>query len=143
MYPAEIEGSEGDYVATFRDLPEAKGCGPTREKAIKKARKALDAALRHRMKEGEPLPPPSKAQIREILVTPFAEMAAKSLIVRTCQASGLKRADLARHLGLKKKALKKLLDPNHESSIAEIETALRGFGYELAVGCFSQRELQP
>ena len=67
-YPCRIDGEEGDYVASFRDVPGALTGGATRAEALELASDALRVALTYHFKKGE-LPPPSKPQPGEIMVS--------------------------------------------------------------------------
>ena len=54
IYPAKVEpDTEGRYLVTFRDLPEAATDGATLDEALAEARDCLDSVLMFRIKYGE------------------------------------------------------------------------------------------
>ncbi|WP_313460647.1 hypothetical protein [Stenotrophomonas sp.] len=67
-YPAKIDGKEGDYVMTFRDIPEAITGGATIDIVLANAVDCLATAIEFYVDDRRPLPIPSSAENGDILV---------------------------------------------------------------------------
>ncbi len=67
-YPAKIDGKEGDYVMTFRDIPEAITGGATIDIVLANAVDCLATAIEFYVDDRRALPVPSGAKNGEILV---------------------------------------------------------------------------
>ena len=69
-YPATItRDAAGFYLVTFPDVPEAGTDAQTREEALHDAGDALIAALGGYVQARRPIPRPSKAKPRQVLIT--------------------------------------------------------------------------
>jgi antitoxin HicB len=73
LYPALFAPSDGGYVVTFRDVPEAITQGETLDEARIMAADALRVALEFYSEDGRPMLTPSPVQPGEELVAPAAE----------------------------------------------------------------------
>ena len=134
-YPCVLKPEkEGGFSVIFPDVPEALTCGSSRGEALAMAEDALAAALGAYMKSRESVPPPSGATRNQELVAVPPIVAAKLALYNAMRREGLTRVALAGRLGLSEGAVRKLLNPDHLSSISRIEKALREVGYGLAVG---------
>ncbi len=98
-YPARLEPSDdGSILVTFRDLPEATTFGENIVDALGSATDCLDTALLIRLKRGEPVPEPSRAEPHEKIVPASLGVAAKAAFARAFAESGMTRVALAAEL---------------------------------------------
>lgn len=67
-YPARIRGQEGDYVISFRDVPEAITGGVSIEVALANAVDCLATAIEFHAEDCRPLPIPSAPKRGVLLV---------------------------------------------------------------------------
>ena len=135
-YPAifEPDREAGGYVVTFPDVPEAITQGASEPEAVKRARDALETALSFYIEKGVPLPKPGKAKRRKVrMVSVTALAAAKLGLYSAWLASGVKKADFARRLGIPKSNVDRLFDLMHHTRMDQIEAALGLFGKTLVV----------
>ncbi len=133
VYPVKLDKGEGTVLARFRDLPEAVTEGPDRATALVAAAACLDAALRFRLKDGEPIPSPSEPKRGEILVPASPRVAAKAAFIAAFARSGLSRVALGAHLGLHEGEVRRMLDPVRATKLDRLDTALRALGRRLVI----------
>ena len=68
-YPARLEtATEGGFVVTFRDIPEAITQGETEEEALAMAAEVLSSAMDFYAEDRRAVPPPSPLEAGERLV---------------------------------------------------------------------------
>ena len=82
---------------------------------------------------GEPIPAPSVAEPGDYTVAVPPGMAAKAALAIAFRESGLTRVAFAAALGIDEKALRRMLDPRHGTSLDRIDKALRSLGRRIAV----------
>lgn len=137
-YPYDMAAQpEGGFTVTFPDVPEAITEGDSAEDAHAQAEDALISALSFYTDEGQPLPRPSPARGRPVVLVPPL-VAAKLALHDAMLAASLSNVELARRLGVDEKAVRRLRDPLHRSHIGQIETALRSLGKRLEVRVLEQ-----
>ncbi len=134
IYPARLEEHQGEYVATFRDVPEANGGGACHQEAIESAREGLEAALWFRLKEKRPIPEPSGAMRGEIMIPVAGAVAIKATLALSIQKAGISRAELAEQMELDESDIDRLLDPKRTCQVSKIDEVLLGLGWSLSVG---------
>lgn len=133
-YPATVTvDTAGFFLVTFPDVPEAGTDAETREEALHNAVDALIAALGGYLQERRPLPLPSPAQPGQGLILVPALIAAKVALYEAMRAAGLGNVELGRRLGISEGAVRRLLDLDHRSHIAQVEAALQALGQRLVV----------
>jgi antitoxin HicB len=134
-YPALFEPSqEGGFVVTFPDFDWGITQGETEEDARKMAMDALCAMIREHIRNGEVLPRPSNPRGRKYRTIRLpALQAAKAALYLAFQASGIRKAELARRLGIPSANVDRLFDLNHHSRLDHIEAAFRALGKQLAI----------
>ncbi len=135
-YPARIEGEEGDWVVTFRDVPEALTGDETVEKARALAQDCLIAALGFYTNPRwgtRPIPRPSRPEPGEEMVDLPPLVAAKLALHEAVRDARLATTALAERLGVPEAAVRRLLDLDHRSHIGEVERALALLGKRLVV----------
>jgi len=134
-YPVILTADEtdGGFVVTFPDLPEAITQGEDTAGALEEAADALEEAIAGRIRRGDGIPQPSTADAGELLVPVPALTAAKAALYLALRESGISKSELASRLGCDEKEVRRLLDPRHPSKLPRIERALSALGKSLAV----------
>lgn len=132
-YPARFEKQGGEVVVSFPDLPEALTAGADTDEAYREASDALGAVLAGYMLEGHPLPRPSKPRGKQLMVSPPPLVAAKLALRMRMQELGLNNVALAERLGVSETVVRRLVNPDHESKLANIVEALAALGQHLVV----------
>ncbi len=134
IYPANLSRAAPDeVVVSFRDLPECLTSGTDIEDALAAGTDALEEALAGRIDDGEPIPPPSVTEPGDYSVPVPPGMAAKAALAIAFRESGLTRVAFAAALGVDEKAVRRMLDPRHGTSLDRIDKALRSLGRRIAV----------
>ena len=133
-YPARLRPDPaGEWVVSFRDLPECMTSGADETDAMVEAADALEEAIAGRIDDGERIPTPSTCRVGERRVALAPDMAAKAALALAFRESGLTRLALAERLGVHEKVVRRMLDPRHGTAASRIHKALRALGRELVV----------
>jgi antitoxin HicB len=134
-YPATLAADEtdGGFVVTCRDIPEAVTQGDTLEDAIEAAEGALEAAIEMRIEDSLDIPLPSKARKGERLACLPVGSAMKAAVYLAMKEQGLSKADLARRMDLDEKEARRILDPRHATKVPTLERALHALGKRVEV----------
>ena len=122
-----------EVVVSFRDLPECLTSGTDTSEALAEAADALEEALAGRIEDGEPIPAPSRPEPGEYRVPVPPGMAFKAALAIAFRDSGLTRVAFAASLGVDEKAVRRMLDPRHATSLRSMDNALRRLGCRVAV----------
>ena len=135
VYPAALtpDETDGGFVVTFRDWPEAITQGDTREAALSEAADCLEEAVGARIDDGREIPPPSSALAGEYGVSVPIQTALKAALYLAGREAAVGKSELARRLGVPEKEARRLLDPRHTSKPEALERALSAVGRRLAV----------
>ena len=134
IYPAYVEADpDGGFIVTFPDVPEAITGGKTRPEALEMAEDALAVALLARVENNEPLPRSSQGDRTHTPVAVPAAIAAKLALIGLWRASGISKSELARRLGVDEKAVRRMLDPDHNTSLSRLEKAIHALGGRLVI----------
>src|SRR3712207_2293415 len=134
-YPAEVSEEADGVTVTCPDVPEmvTGGWGDDAAANLDAASDALETALSGYAEDGRPIPKPSPAEGRPLVVVgPLA--AAKLALHEARLEKSVNNVELAARLGLDEKAVRRLRDPLHRSHIGAVEAALRALGKRLTVG---------
>jgi antitoxin HicB len=137
LYPAVLQPPDenGDIVVTFPDVPEAITFGNSQADALRHASDALDAALSFYIDAGKDLPVPSRPRGRRVhLVGVSALSDAKLQLYTAVRASGVRKSELARRMGIAKTNVDRLFDLNRSSRFEQIEAAFRALGKRVVIG---------
>jgi len=134
-YPCTLEedGKTGDFVVSFPDIPEALTRGETVAEALTMAEDALSVAMTFYLEEDKEVPLPSRRKAGQYLVSPSALMSLKVALREALKESGKRPADLARMMNLDFKGVIRVLDPNHATKLATLETALSTLGKRVLI----------
>ncbi len=125
-YPAlfEPDAETGGFVVTFPDFRYGVTQGDTPEEAAEMAQDLLEGLLLDLIEEGQDLPKPSKRRSRHYrLVSLPALQSAKVELYLAFRTSGLRKAELARRIGIPKSNLDRLFDLRHQSRFDRLEAA--------------------
>ena len=135
VYPATLtpDATDGGFVVTFRDWPEAITQGDTREAALSEAADCLEEAVAARIADGREIPPPSSALAVEYGVSVPIQTALKAALYLAMREAAVGESELARRLGVRENEARRLLDPRHASKAEALERALFVVGRRLAV----------
>ena len=133
-YPARIEGKHGDFVLTFRDVPEAVTGAATPEDARDLALDCLVTAMDFYFDERRQVPPPSKPKKGEWLVALPPSISTKALLLNRMLEAKVTPAELARRLNTTPQSVNRLVDLRHTTKIDTLAEALQALGAELEVG---------
>jgi antitoxin HicB len=134
-YPAAFlhDLQSGGYTVTFRDVPEAITEGETIDEAVLQAEDALESALAMYVSSHEPLPPASKPQDGERMISLSALGMAKAALYDAMIEQNVGRAELARRLRWHLAQINRVLDFRHASKMEQVEVALAAIGLRLVV----------
>jgi antitoxin HicB len=125
---------DGEYLVTFRDVPEAIASGRTKEEALEIAAVALEVALAGRMKDGDDIPVPSAGRHqRKHVVTITPLLAAKLAVYMRWRETGIPKTELARRLGVQETEVRRIMDPHHATKIERLDAALQAMGRRLII----------
>jgi antitoxin HicB len=132
-YPFTLTPDEdGRFVAAFPDVQGASTDGADEASAIANASDSLIAALIGYVTLREPIPHPSPARGRQTVTLP-PMVAAKLALYSAMLEQGVTNAALAERTGMPEARVRRLLDLDHRSDLAEIEIALAELGKRLEI----------
>lgn len=120
-------------MALFPDVPEAITGGKDRTEALTMAEDALATALVGYVHAKWEIPTPSQPGASQELVAVPTVLAAKLALYSAMREQRISNADLACQLGISASAAQKLIDPERNSPIAQVQKALRAVGRSLMV----------
>lgn len=125
----------GGFVVNFPDVPGCVTQGETATEAMEMASDALCLILGHIIDSGGEIP---KAKARRgrnfrLVCLPPVE-SAKLDLYRIFRESGIRKAELARRMGIPKSNIDRLFNLHHPSRIEVLDAAFRALGKRLVVG---------
>ncbi|MEP7456090.1 type II toxin-antitoxin system HicB family antitoxin [Phyllobacterium sp. SB3] len=134
-YCAQIEpDSDGGFLVTFPDVPEANTHGEDKDEARVHAVEALGLALRGYLAIGKDIPMPSIKQRKGFVDIPVeAHDALKLAVIIAFKAEGLSKSELARRLGKAETEARRILDPDHPTKLPLLEAALAVLGKKILI----------
>jgi antitoxin HicB len=125
--------SNGTLIAEVPDLPGVMTVGRDRADALEQARDALLTGIAYLLGRGEPVPAPSRVRRGEPAVSLPAGVAAKIAIHEAMRAQGVTQSALAERLACDPRQVRRLLDLDHASTLAQLEAALAALGKRMVV----------
>ena len=132
LFEPDLEA--GGYVVTFPDFGYGVTQGETDQEAMEMARDLLMLTIGDHMREGKPLPVPTRrrgAKFRPVSLP--ALQSAKVELYTAFVNSGLKKAEFARRIGIPKTHIDRLFSLRHHSRFDQIEAAFLALGKRLTV----------
>jgi antitoxin HicB len=132
-YPLDLRPDRnGTIIAQAIDDPGALTFGDDEAEACIQAADALMTLFAYYMAEGMPIPRPSPARGRPVAELP-PMVAAKLAIYEAMRRQGLSQVALAERLGCDPRQVRRLLDLDHASTLAQLERALGALGKRLVL----------
>ncbi|MGA2145828.1 MAG: type II toxin-antitoxin system HicB family antitoxin [Bryobacteraceae bacterium] len=128
--PAE----EGGFVITIPDFGWGVSQGDTEEEARDMAVALLQTLIQEHIRKGEALP--RAAKLRGKKYRPIrlpALQGTKARLYMEFLASGIRKSELARRLGIPKTTVDRLFDFGNHTRLDQIEAAFRALGKELTI----------
>jgi antitoxin HicB len=142
FYPALIdEAAPGEFLVTFRDVPEAITGGATFAESYLLAIDALSVAIEGYLEEGRPAPAASQIQDGEVVIGLTPDVAARLAIGDLMQTDGVSGRALADRMGKDEKHVRRILSGH--ASLDQAVTALRALGAAPVLSVTQPRELEP
>jgi antitoxin HicB len=135
LYPATIRRDGNGFVVLFPDLPHGHTNGTSRADALANAPDALHAALSMLVEKNMDIPNPSSPVSKNtpLIGLPSAIVDAKVELYRILRSTGVRKAELARRMGIHKQQVERLLDLDHASRIEQLEAAFRALNMRLMI----------
>jgi antitoxin HicB len=128
--PAE----EGGFVITIPDFGWGVSQGDTEVEARGMAVALLQTLVHEHIRKGEDLPRPSKPRGRKYrLIRLPALQGMKAELYAAFRASGMKKVEFARLLGIPKTTVDRLFDFGNRTRLDQIEAAFSALGKRLAI----------
>lgn len=142
QYAAEfLPAEEGGFVVTFPDVPEAITQGDSIDECIEEAADALEEAIAGRINAGEDVPVPSKVQRGQYLIPVPAQTAFKAALYEEIRSRKLTKVELAAHMGIDEREVRRLLDPHYPSKLPRIAEVLERVGKRIVVQVEDEKEM--
>lgn len=130
----ERDRESGGYTVTLPDFGWGVTQGDNLADAEKWAGRLLHDMIAHVIKNNEAIPE-ARAKGRGLCAVALDSLAqAKVECYLAFRASGLRKSELARRLGIPKTSVDRLFDLDHSSRLDQIDAALRALGKRLVVG---------
>ena len=123
--------SDGGFVVTFPDVPEAITQGDSIEEALAMAQDALETALEFYFDDKRAVPVPSKAKRGQNVIELPASLSAKVLLLNEMVTQNVRAAELARRMGTSPQEVNRLTNVRHTTRIDGIAAALHALGKNL------------
>ncbi len=124
--------TDGGYVVTFPDLPEAITQGENIEDCLKEATDCLEEAIALRIDEQLDLPLPSEIQSDYWVELPL-QICLKAVLYLSIKESGISYQKLAKTLNIQEQEISKNIQPNQPTSLEMTENILSVLGKKLQV----------
>jgi len=130
----EADHKAGGYVVTFPDFGYGVTQGETEQEAMEMAQDLLMLTIGDYIRESKVLPAATRhrgSKFRPVALP--ALQAAKVDLYGTFLESGLKKAEIARRIGIPKTHIDRLFSLRHHSRLNQIESAFAALGKRLHV----------
>lgn len=133
IYDVVLADDDGTVLATCPDLPEVASVGDDEQEALDNVLEAIELAIQYRIAQREPVPAPSRHRKGRHPVRLPAQATGKVLLHNEMLAQNIRKAELARRLGVHLPQVDRLLNPRHASKLEMLEAALQAVGRQLDV----------
>jgi antitoxin HicB len=133
-YPALVEpAEEGGFVITFPDWGWGVSQGEDEADARETAQDALATMIAYCIRHGKPVRPPTQPKGRKYRMIELPTMVAlKTELYLAFHSSGMRKAELARRLGIPKANVDKLFDFANHTRLDQIVAAFAALGKRVA-----------
>lgn len=133
-YPINIEpDTNGQYLVTFPDIPEAATAADTKEEALVMAVDALESALDLYFDDKRQVPAPSKVKRGQTAIDLPATVAAKTMLHNEMLSSGVKKAELARRMKIAPPNIERIFHAKHGTKFETLELAFAALGKKIEI----------
>jgi len=134
-YPALFEpADEGGFVIRFPDFGWGTTQGDNEQDGREMAEDALLTMIAEHIRQGEPIPEPSHPRGKRFRLIQLSVIAGTKIeLYRAFLESGIRKAELARRLGIPKANVDRLFDLKHHSRLDQLEAACAVLGKKLEV----------
>ena len=134
-YPAIFEpAEEGGFIVRFPGFDWGVTQGDTQHEAEEMAVDAIRTMIRELIRQGQEVPRPGKPRGRKYRLIHLPTLdAAKVALYEVFRNSGVRKAELARRLGIPKTNVDRLFDLDHHSRLDQIEAAFAVLGKRIAL----------
>jgi len=133
-YPIILTPDEnGSVIARFPDVPEAMTVGADENNAVEWAQDALVVALTGYVDDRRDIPPPSKPKKDQKSIHLPPQVAMKLTIYQAMRDQGATQAALGECMGVDSRQVRRILDLDHNTSLAQLVRALQCLGKELVI----------
>jgi len=130
----EPDREAGGFVVTFPDFRYGVTQGETLEEATEMAQDLLAGLISDLIDQGEDLPKPRKHRGRHYrLVSLPTFQSAKVQLYQAFRPSGVRKAELARRIGIAKSNLDRLFDLKHQSRFDQLEAAFAALNKQIRI----------
>lgn len=133
-YPANLTRGDNAFIVTFRDIPEALTQGETYEEAIEMAEDALLTSMDFYFEDNRLVPPPSKPQQGEVLISLPVSAATKVMLLNLLLEDHVSQVELAKRMGITPQQVTRIVNLEHTTKIDTVERAFKALGKELNIG---------
>jgi antitoxin HicB len=128
-YPATFERDEaGSILVSFPDFPTAHTDGRDSNEAMAEAIGCLGSAIAFGMSDKRDVPKPSRLKRGQKLVPVPLWIVAKLGLYWAIRDVGITQSELARRLNVRETAMRRMLDPSHDTRQEKIQAALEALG---------------
>jgi antitoxin HicB len=132
LYPVLFVPEKHGFIVTVPDIPEVVTEGDSIAEATEYAIDAIELVLGEYIRRQAGIPRASKRRGRHVRTVELPLLTqAKLSLYSAMQASGVRKANLARRLGVSKPQVERLLDLSHGSRLEQIEQAFRALNKRL------------
>jgi antitoxin HicB len=130
----EPDAEKGGFVVYFPDFPCGVTQGDTEEEATEMAIDAVSMIIGELMERGEEVPAPTRRRGRKYhAISLPALAAAKVELYQAFRASGIRKAEFARRLGIPKTNVDRLFNLRHSTRLEQLDAAFRAIGKRLLI----------
>ena len=130
----EPDTEKGGFVVYFPDFPCGVTQGDTEEEATEMATDAIGMIIGELMKRGEEVPAPTRRRGQKYhAISLPALAAAKVELYQAFRASGIRKAELGRRLGIPKTNVDRLFNLRHSTRLEQLDAAFHAIGKRLLI----------
>ena len=134
QYPSKVtENTEGVFIISFRDIPEAFTQTRDKNKIYAEALYCLIDALSIYLDTGEKIPEASAPRKGEILISLPPSVIAKIMLLNTMAETKVRPVDLAKKMNVRPQEVTRIMNVKQSTKIDTISEALKVLGKKLTL----------